>query len=191
MKKTHVISAFAGSGKSFLANSSEDLKFLDLDSSNYPKDDFPNNYLLDIIKYMKTCEYDYILISTHKEIRDALEASRIKYALVFPHAEQRMRFDDIYSKRGNKEEFIDFMYKNFHSFVLDLFNDSYGFQHVIYNDETLYDHLDDINRNFKIYDSLKILKRFIENNQDNMTEYEYDALNNIYKSTSFSGMYEK
>lgn len=190
MKNTHIISAFAGSGKSYLAENNKEMKFLDLDSSNYPKDDFPSNYLQDIIKHVKTGDYDYILISTHKEIREALKDNDIKYALVYPHAEQGMRFGDIYTERGSNKEFIDFMSKNFRDFVWDLFDDSYGFQNVIYNEETLADHIKNINRDFKLYDSLQITKRFIENNKDIMDDYELEALQTVLKSTRFSGLFE-
>ena len=84
IKKTMVIAAFPGTGKSFCTKN-EGEKFegiLDSDSSNYSwiKDsngqntternpDFPNNYITHIKENIG--KVDIIFVSSHKEVREA------------------------------------------------------------------------------------------------------------------------
>ncbi len=46
--------------------------------------DFPANYIAHIKEAMEKNEYDYIFVSSHKEVRDALIKAGIKFILVIP-----------------------------------------------------------------------------------------------------------
>ena len=110
-KKTTIISAFPLCGKTYFSQNCGDFVVLDSDSSNFSwvKDangnrtnkrnpDFPGNY----IEHIKSNigKADYILVSTHKEVRDALREAGIEYILVYPKPEllgewqSRYRFRD-------------------------------------------------------------------------------------------------
>ncbi len=76
----YVISAFSGVGKSHFA-----AKFpqaLDLDSSQFAKDQFPTNYLDEILA--RESKRQCTLISTHKAVRDALVFEHVPFIRVYP-----------------------------------------------------------------------------------------------------------
>ena len=102
---TKIFSVFPACGKTWLYNHQEDfdLKILDSDSSEFSwkiepiKDDqgnllrglqkvrnpdFPNNY----IKYIKENigKYDYIFVSSHASVREALDKEGIDFTIVYP-----------------------------------------------------------------------------------------------------------
>lgn len=105
---TKIFSVFPACGKTYLYEHQDEygLKILDSDSSNfswieYPlihKDhhnqyekaqtiklrnpDFPNNYIKHIEENIG--KYDYIFVSSHKEVRDALDAAGIDFTIVYP-----------------------------------------------------------------------------------------------------------
>ena len=82
MKKTMLVSAFPGCGKSHLFKNKGDKVILDSDSSTFDKSEFPKNY----IKHIKENigKADVILISSHDVVRDALLVNGIKFTLVYP-----------------------------------------------------------------------------------------------------------
>ena len=67
---TLVVSAFPGCGKSHLFRNKGDKKILDSDSSTFDKSQFPENYINHIKSNIG--DVDMILVSSHKEVRDAL-----------------------------------------------------------------------------------------------------------------------
>lgn len=91
---TRIYSVFPACGKTWLYEHQEDygLRVLDSDSSQFSwvcvngvkerNPDFPNNY----IKHIKENigKYDCILVSTHKAVREALEAENIDFTIVYP-----------------------------------------------------------------------------------------------------------
>jgi len=89
---TKVISAFPATGKTTFAKemTEQGLKVVDLDSSLYKDFDV---YLEDIKKLTES--HDFVLISTHEQIRERLRESEVKYAIVYPR-----------NTRMNKEEYI-------------------------------------------------------------------------------------
>lgn len=92
--KTNIYSIFPACGKTWLFEHQDDygLKILDSDSSEFSwlKDngnkirnpDFPSNY----IKHIKENigKYDYIFVSSHASVRDALEQENIDFTIVYP-----------------------------------------------------------------------------------------------------------
>lgn len=79
-------------GKTYLFNTRDDLTILDSDSSQFSwtqkedgkvrNPDFPNNY----IKHIKENigRVDFIFVSSHKEVREALDNAGIEFYLVYP-----------------------------------------------------------------------------------------------------------
>lgn len=123
--KTMVIAAFPGCGKTYtVAHEAEKFDgILDSDSSEFSwkKDnkgnnteernpDFPNNY----IKHIKDNigKVEVIFVSSHKEVRKALEKEGIEYFLVYPNNFQKKDYIERYQKRGSNTKFIDLLNAN-------------------------------------------------------------------------------
>jgi hypothetical protein len=119
MIETKLISGFPGVGKSYLFNNT-DLKVLDSDSSTFDKNEFPSNYIKHI-KY-NIGKVDIILISSHKEVRDALVDNNLLFTLIYPKIELKKEYLKRYRKRGSNEGFINFISNNWENFILDLDN---------------------------------------------------------------------
>ena len=118
--KTMVIAAFPGCGKSYtVQHESEQFNgILDSDSSEFSwvKDsngkntsernpNFPNNY----IKHIKSQlgKVEVIFVSSHKEVREAVEKEGIDYFLVYPNIFQKKEYIKRYQNRGSDKNFID------------------------------------------------------------------------------------
>jgi len=112
-KKTLVISGFPGIGKSHFFRKNKDKVVLDSDSSKFSwiekgirHPDFPNNY----IKYIKenlayinplgVGKADIILVSSHKNVRDALVENDIPFTLVYPSRDIKEEYLQRYKDRG-------------------------------------------------------------------------------------------
>ena len=102
--KTKIFSVFPACGKTWLCEHQEQygLKILDSDSSKFSwlyvntdefgeplegyrrvrNPDFPANYIQHIKENMG--EYDYIFVSSHASVREALEAECIDFTIVYP-----------------------------------------------------------------------------------------------------------
>lgn len=103
-KQTLVISAFPGCGKSHMYRNNEGKIILDSDSSKFDKSDFPRNY----IEHIKSNigKVDIIMVSSHKEVRDALVEMGIDFTLVYPKREIKEEYIKRYQERGNDDNFI-------------------------------------------------------------------------------------
>lgn len=89
-----IYSVFPACGKTWLFDHQEELglKILDSDSSQFSwmyvgdekvrNPDFPRNYIEHIKSNID--KYDYIFVSTHSSVREALDKENISFALVFP-----------------------------------------------------------------------------------------------------------
>lgn len=130
--KTMVIAAFPGCGKSYtVANEAEKFNgVLDSDSSQFSwkKDkegnnteernpDFPKNYIQHIKDNIGKVEV--IFVSSHKEVREALEAEGIEYFLVYPNVFQKKDYIERYKKRGNSAKFINLLSANWETWIED------------------------------------------------------------------------
>ena len=137
MKETFVISAFPGTGKTYFYNQykgKNSLIVLDSDSSNFSwiKDekgnnttkrnpDFPNNYINHIKENIGKA--DIIFVSSHDIVRQALYDNGIKYIVVYPENNCKDEYLERYRNRGNTEEFINMMDKNWDRFIDGMKND--------------------------------------------------------------------
>lgn len=124
-----VISGFPGIGKSHLV-SSEDLIISDSDSSKFPKEGFPENYIEYIKEQIKIC--DIVLVSSHEEVRRALVDNRINFTLVYPSVCQKQDYLERYRVRGSSPKFIEMMDKSYIDFVVSCHNQKYC-DHIILN----------------------------------------------------------
>lgn len=110
---TKIYSVFPACGKTWLCEHQEELglKILDSDSSYFswvwecPEDDergmyspnarktkernpsFPQNYIDHIKCKVESGKYDYIFVSSHASVREALDAAGIDFTIVYPYAD--------------------------------------------------------------------------------------------------------
>ena len=138
MKETLIIAAFPGTGKSYCVTNESD-KFdgiLDSDSSNFSwvKDsngnntsernpDFPNNYIKHIKENIGKVEV--IFVSSHKEVREALEREGIEYILVYPNVFQKDDYIKRYKNRGSSDKFIRLLEANWDEWINECRTEEY------------------------------------------------------------------
>ena len=118
--ETLVVSAFPGCGKSHLFRNKGEKKILDSDSSTFDKSQFPQNYI-EHIKY-NIGEVDIILVSSHKEVRDALVNEGIDFTLVYPSKDIKDEYIQRYIDRGNDGKFVELLKQNWDIWTDELEN---------------------------------------------------------------------
>ena len=131
IKQTKVISGFPGVGKSFNYNKeNNDLVALDSDSSKFSwisegvrHPDFPNNYMEHIKDNIGKA--DIIFVSSHDNVRQALQDSNIEYTLVYPAIELKDEYIERYKARGDNEGFINFIGDNWKEFITNIEKESF------------------------------------------------------------------
>jgi len=138
--RTRIISAFPGVGKTFYFNNSNK-SVIDSDSSQFSwiKDkngnntkernpNFPQNY----IEHIKgnIGKVDIILVSSHKEVREALKNNCLFYYLVYPDYTRKEEFLQRYLDRGSPESFMDLIRKNWDKWISELQDDKIGCENI-------------------------------------------------------------
>jgi hypothetical protein len=114
--KLKVYSAFPGCGKTtYYRNTSKNV--LDSDSSAFDKKYFPQNYLEHIKRNLENETIDKILVSSHKEVRDALTSNELRYVLVYPERDLKEEYISRYRERGNNDAFINLLDKNWDTWM--------------------------------------------------------------------------
>ena len=119
LSETMVVSAFPGCGKTHLFNNT-DKKILDSDSSKFDKTQFPQNYIEHIKSNIGKC--DIILVSSHKDVRDALVKNGIKFTLVYPKRELKDDYINRYIQRGSPPAFIKLLENNWDIWITEMDN---------------------------------------------------------------------
>lgn len=128
-KKTIIISGFPGIGKTYFTENNKEYDAMDSDSSNfswrtlYNRDsetkerdpDFPENYMQHIKDNIG--RVDIILVSSHKEVREALVKNGIFFYLVYPGIELKENCLQRYKGRDNDDKFITFLSDNWSKFI--------------------------------------------------------------------------
>lgn len=149
MKNTVIISGFPAVGKSMLAKNSQ-LVVLDSDSSKFSwisegvrHPDFPNNYIKHIQENIGKA--DYILVSSHDIVREALENNSIEYFLVYPNMSQKDEYLERYRHRGNDEKFVSFIDSNWDKFILDIEREKFPTLVKLNKGQFLSDVINDLN----------------------------------------------
>ena len=119
--KTKVYSAFPGVGKTTYFNTT-DKNVLDSDSSKFDKKYFPTNYIEHIERNIQDPKVDMLLVSSHKDVRDALLNKGIPYVLVYPDRNIKDEYIQRYKDRGNNDAFVDLLNKNWDNWMDEMDN---------------------------------------------------------------------
>ncbi|MCQ2958232.1 MAG: hypothetical protein MJ180_04950 [Candidatus Gastranaerophilales bacterium] len=140
---TTIISGFPGIGKTFAQNSltqqgfnvsdsdSSHFSWLRDESGNIKKDlngvkirhpEFPRNYI-NHIKSKIAEGADVVFVSSHDNVRNALNEAQISHTLVFPSLDMKAEMIERYIKRGSPESFIELMKNNWENFITGMKND--------------------------------------------------------------------
>lgn len=150
--RTKIIAAFPGCGKTMSHNKRKQTS-LDSDSSNFSWDvvnedgtrkrnpNFPKNYIQHIKNNIG--KYEYIFVSTHKEVREALKDECIFFYLVFPGFGAKDDYVKRYQQRGSSEEFILLLDKNWIEWNQELYLEKEGCAKYIIGNRTLEDLLNE------------------------------------------------
>ena len=123
MKDALIVSAFPGSGKTYMFenqkntkyvfnNEIHEFKFKDSDSSKYAKDEgWEKRYIDDILKLR--FDYDFIFISQHNKVLEELDRRNIPFAQVIPEAGYSDTKEDV------KKEWMKRFYTRDNSHIKD------------------------------------------------------------------------
>lgn len=129
---TKIYSVFPACGKTWLCEHQEDydLKIIDSDSSSFSwirangikerNPDFPNNY----IKHIKENigKYDYIFVSSHASVREALDKEGTGFTVVYPEQSCEAEWVGrcyIRDKNGESGCNPEAMYENWDQWILE------------------------------------------------------------------------
>lgn len=87
--------------------------------------DFPKNY----IKHIKDNigKVDIIFVSSHLQVREAMEEAGIRYCTVYPKKEMLNEWVGRMYRRGNDENFIKFQIEHWDEFMHNIAFEPYGF----------------------------------------------------------------
>ena len=140
-KNTKIFSVFPVSGTTYATKklTEEGYKVLDLDSNEYSHKYYnfsPYHYKVNRVKvfpqnYIKVIkdaigEYDFIFISTHKEVIDTLEKEKINYSLVYPNCDMKSEWIGRCYLRSDSHEFCDKLASNWDKWIKELNNVTYS-----------------------------------------------------------------
>ena len=141
MIRTRIVSAFPGSGKTYYHSNNPETT-LDSDSSNFSwivdedgnkkrNPDFPNNY----INYIKENigKYEFIFVSTHKEVRKALLDNCIFFYLIYPLYRNELIKDEFiqrYKDRNSSKEFIKTLESKWHDWTKECYLEEKGCRNI-------------------------------------------------------------
>jgi hypothetical protein len=136
--QTKIISAFPGTGKSHFFKSHSNSIDLDISGFSWTYDiegnkirnpDFPRNYIEHIQYHIGS--YEYILVSSHKDVRDALKQHCIFYYLVYPNIYMKDVYLERYRLRGDVEPFIAMVSDNWKSWLASCYSDKIGNESIV------------------------------------------------------------
>jgi len=120
-----LVSAFPGTGKSYYCSNGDWSQYVpemwctDSDSSKFEKSNFPENYICHIKEQINK-GYARIMISSHKEVRDALVIHNLPFVLVYPSKELKNEYIERYKQRGSNELFIELISSNWDTWIDEL-----------------------------------------------------------------------
>lgn len=166
--KAMVISAFPGVGKSYIAQNSNGGKVLDSDSSQFSwLRDKQGHKLLDeqgkpirdpefLDKYMSHIkdnidEADIIFVSSHDNVRQALNDEGIPHCIVFPSDNMKDEMLNRYALRGNDAGFINMMKANWANFIEGMKKDPCPNKVVLKQGQYLSDVMPEIKQSLDLY----------------------------------------
>ena len=114
---------------------------VDSDSSYFPKENFPHNYIQHIAFVEENYDQAIILVSSHLAVREALAKANIDYTVVVPDIaeDSREEYMKRYEWRGSNEAFRKLINENWESFVNGCINDPNAMVIQLRKDEYLED----------------------------------------------------
>ena len=146
-KRTKIISAYPCCGKSYITlykkdifgEESDNIQILDSDSSKFSwiiKDGkkYRNpNFATDYIKYIKSNigKVDYIFVSSHKEVREALRKNNIKFTIVIPNKNCLNEWIVRMYNREDDDVFINKQIENWDKWLTEIDNERGTYSRII------------------------------------------------------------
>ena len=144
-----IISAFAGSGKSYATKQLENA--IDLESSDYQwvyEDDVTDdvearkgidnrkknpNFIKDYVDAIEKVKdaYDQVFIAAQPAVLEELVNRNIPFAVAYPTKDSKDTYIQRYIDRGNNEQFVNLMDTNFYNFVDDMMNNKAASKHIV------------------------------------------------------------
>lgn len=142
-KRTVVVSAFPCCGKTYAFENYQDkYSMLDSDSSQfswcyeynatesdriekYRNPEFPKNYIEHIKENIG--KVDIIFVSSHLQVREALEEAGIRYCTVYPQETMLNEWVGRMYRRGNDKDFIQFQINHWDEFMHNIIFEPHGF----------------------------------------------------------------
>jgi hypothetical protein len=114
-----IISAFPGTGKThYYTRNKAHCK--DSDSSLFSKDpSFPQNYVENILSSIESRNIQYVLVSTHQIVRQALLDASIPFSIIYPSKFLKKDYLERYRSRGNDESFVKLLEANWETWIDD------------------------------------------------------------------------
>lgn len=126
-----IICGFPGIGKSCLAKKEPGV--VDLESTPFKKD---WEVYSNVANHMNNNGYT-VLVSSHKEMRDALLQKNIPFTVIMPSYKEKPIYINRYIDRNNDPAFIEMMKANYDSFIYELTNDDRLDRRYLYGDTYL------------------------------------------------------
>lgn len=128
--RTRIISAFPGTGKSVfheknptttLDSDSSYFSWVIVDGEKVRNPEFPENY----IKHIKENigKYEFIFVSSHAEVRNALKDNCIFFYWITPAPERKEEFIKRYEDRGNHSNFVRLLETNWDNWMQEFYMD--------------------------------------------------------------------
>lgn len=146
-----IVAGFPGIGKSYLfKNGYRFNSLLDSDSSKFSwinengvKKRNPN-FVSDYLSHIRAAvqSHDFVFVSTHKEVLEALHKAGLSFVVVFPSRKLKSAYLERYQSRGNDESFLKLMSDKFEDFVTDIEVTPYSKIRLLHSDLSLVDALD-------------------------------------------------
>lgn len=114
-----IICGFPSTGKSMMAKVSN---WVDLESTPFSK---RNAWLLyaEVAKHMSDSGYN-VMVSTHREMLDALEQIETHYTVIVPPISDKKTYIGRYCGRKNSREFIDKLSSNWDRWISEIIDNS-------------------------------------------------------------------
>ncbi len=121
-RQTLVISAFCGTGKTYICeNSSKNV--IEFECWKYDKNDFPENYVIDVKASLG--KVDAIFISTNPLALHALNELGVKSILIYPSLQLKSEYIERYKKRGSSNDFVTTLSKNWDNWINEIKGNKY------------------------------------------------------------------
>ena len=135
-KKINIYAAFCGTGKSYMCCNSQ-LNCKEFECWKYVNDDFPNNYIEDIIKNVG--EYDFLFISTNPIVLKKLHDKGFSINLIYPDESLKQEYFERFMNRNSSIDFLTTLDNFWHEWISELKRQGYCKHYVLSKGEYITD----------------------------------------------------